>query len=809
MKSRIVSVESGELKMTETTFEGIHTTAPLLSFTKEGKVSMSEIGVWDVMSECGLICVGGKVDMEMKEMNFKNNSVCGNESVLKMEGAEKRMSVLNCSFAKCWSTNKRGRMVEICEGVDVLIGSCLFDGGIKERNEQYLNDEEEMCRWDGSLVDISNSSVLMKDTAIANSPEGGITMRGGNVIIEKGEFIDNCPSIEEYPSMRRNIICSDSGILNVMSLRGGDGVLPNTSLWMLNDGCSFEGIVSERDSSFFIPVLESVEAKEEANRMKLTFKGSLLVPCNLSFSVVKKKGEEKEIEKHDFDSNGFLSEREEEGSVAKDLLSGCGDEIEVSVHILFGNAESPSSTQSFILKNRSESKTSGDERIVEGGKEGKSYWLLIVIIMTVILMIVLIVSIIFIVRWRKAKKENKDLREIVNDNIRKDPKAFEMVTMEMSPEEQWRRAEREAEKKNEERIKKRVYEKSLGHSESSEHLLSESGSTEYILGKDSDKIPDWALEKEEEEEIRKRTPSPSVSSTSTTDSDSTFVRGEDLCPTTSSMSNLVDAMACSSPHEKLIVDLRDSLFMLLHGRNEKKEMEIGSLQEREQTAAQILFWVANLALHSFDEMENGLSSLANLSPHIVLFSEHMVICIAMHSDCSSDDSDSSSISSSTVATSASDDDEEDSLPSSAFEDEDDNRKECMRWKAPELLMNNKMGATKKTVVFSIGMMLWECLTLHIPFGDYEAEMAGWMIKERGLPNIGVVENSQLRDAVCSMLQFEAENRPRLRDLKREFIRYCPASMSTFTVSDAIGLEDSGRCGSGNESVNGSEIAGGK
>ncbi|KAH7826318.1 uncharacterized protein MONOS_17410 [Monocercomonoides exilis] len=64
--------------------------------------------------------------------------------------------------------------------------------------------------------------------------------------------------------------------------------------------------------------------------------------------------------------------------------------------------------------------------------------------------------------------------------------------------------------------------------ESSEHLLSESGSTEYILGRDSDKIPQWMLEKDEEEEIRKRTPSPSISSTSTTsttDSDSTFVRG--------------------------------------------------------------------------------------------------------------------------------------------------------------------------------------------------------------------------------------------------------------------------------------------
>ncbi|KAH7816434.1 uncharacterized protein MONOS_18244 [Monocercomonoides exilis] len=136
-----------------------------------------------------------------------------------------------------------------------------------------------------------------------------------------------------------------------------------------------------------------------------------------------------------------------------------------------------------------------------------------------------------------------------------------------------------------------------------------------------------------------------------------------------------------------------------------KDYTVCSLREREQTAAQILFWVANLALHSFDEMENPLQSLANLSPDIALFSEHMVICIAMHSDCSSDDdSDSSSISSSTVVTSTSNDDGV-SLPSSAFEDEDSFKKECLRWKAPELLMNKKMGATKESVAFSTGMIL--------------------------------------------------------------------------------------------------------
>ncbi|KAH7821693.1 uncharacterized protein MONOS_7433 [Monocercomonoides exilis] len=766
----IINMEKGELQLMECSISNLilhesalHLSSPLPSVIYSFIICNSTISRSFVeIIECG--------KLSMEKLNIENITVEGDEeSLISCLSMRKTIQLANCTIGKVSSNTTKGKLMKLEDCTDVKMDSCIFDGSAKERNEQHLNEKEEMCRWEGSLVDIVKSSMMMKVSTLSNSPEGGITMRGGNVIIEKGEFIDNNPSIEVYPSLRRNIICSDSGTLNMMSLKGGDGLKDNTSLWMLNEGCSFEGIVSERDSPFFIPVLESVEAKEETDRMKLTFKGFLFVPCNLSFRVVKRKGEEKEIEKHDFDSNGFLSEREAEGSVEKDLISNCNDEIEISAY------------------------SNGNERIVEGGKEGKSYWLLIVIVLVVILLIVFVVSVVLAVRWRKAKNENKDLREIVNDNIKKDPKAFEMVTMEMSPEEQWRRAERDAEKKNEERIKKKIYETNMEHSESSEHLLSECGSTENILGRDSDKIPEWVLEevdeKEWEDEIRKRTPTPSISSkstSSTTDTETTFVQIEDICPTTSSMSNLVDAMACSSPHEKLIVDLRDSLFMLLHGKNEKKEMAIGTFQEREQTAAQILFWVANLALHSFDEMNNPLQSLANLSPHIVLFSEHMVICIVMHSDFSSDDSsDSSSISSSTVVTSASDDDEdEDSLPSSAFEDDEYNRKECLRWKAPELLMNKKMGATKESVAFSIGMMLWECLTLHVPFGEYEAVTAGDKIVNGKRPSMEEV-HSTFEGIVKSSFSAEPSDRPSLTDLKREFIQRFPSSSAMITMSDAI------------------------
>ncbi|KAH7817235.1 uncharacterized protein MONOS_13498 [Monocercomonoides exilis] len=719
-----------------------------------------------------------------------------------------RLEMTNCTVSGCSSgAAGLGSAASFTGCEEVWMKNCLVEGsggggggGVREECKAEAQGRDggcEVCRWNGSLMSFEDSRATMSDSTISNSPSGGVSVLRANISVAEGKFSGNNPMIRNYSSVRRNMMCGESGVVEIASLKGGDGWLPGTSMWILSEGCELSGIAAERQSPFFIPELHSVLAEESGGEVKLTFKGALLLPCNLSFQMTSRVGDVDVIDKYEFRSEGYLSEAAVVGEVPLSAVASASDETEVLVAILCGYQNVAFSTAAFAIKNKTDQNSGGDEKILQGNKDDKSWSLIVIIILIVLFLIVLVVSILITIRWKKAKDENKDLREIVNDNIRKDPKAFEMVTMEMSPEEQWRRAEKEEEKKNEERIKKRVYAKSLQHSESSEHLLSESGSTEYILGRDSDKIPQWMLEKVDEEEeddvSRKRTSSPSISSTSstdTTDSDSTFVRGEDLCPTTSSMSNLVDAMACSSPHEKLIVDLRDSLFMLLHGKNEKKEMAIGSLKEREQTAAQVLFWVANGALHSFDEMENPLQSLDNLSPHIVLFSEHMVICIALHSDCSSSDSNSSSISSSTVVTSTSDDDDDDrdSLPSSAFEDEDDFKMECLRWKAPELMVNKKMGAKKKAVVFSIGMMLWECVTLKIPFGEYEAVVAGQKILNGERPNCSKASSSY-DEVILAALSEDKKARPTLIGMKREFFQHFPAGAVIFTVSDAITYDE--------------------
>eukprot|EP00770_Monocercomonoides_exilis_P016385 MONOS_16339.1-p1 / transcript=MONOS_16339.1 / gene=MONOS_16339 / organism=Monocercomonoides_exilis_PA203 / gene_product=unspecified product / transcript_product=unspecified product / location=Mono_scaffold01660:7-5624(-) / protein_length=1872 / sequence_SO=supercontig / SO=protein_coding / is_pseudo=false len=732
----VSSVQVAGLRFLETVKGVIEASGP------EQETSVNNVSVADISVEDGsIICSGAKLLPRIGSCSFENiTRLSGGASCILLRAGEgKEMGeIVNCTFRRCTSQSARGSGVKVLCASSIAFDSCTFDGcGLLEKTN-WEGAEEGICFWNGSVVEMENCSSRMKDTVIANSSCGGAGVDGGDVRIEMGMFENNNGTVEKYRSIRRNVVCSGLGKVNVVSLKGGDGAKENSSLWILSEGCTLEGVAGERGWALFVPVVEEAHMRGAGEELEVRFVGRLLIPCNLSFGVSVWDGDAEAVERHEFVESDYVSEEEVCSRIGASAARGAAETAEVRVRIEFGDAARRQGTKWFVVKNRTEAQVNGNEKLVEGGNKEKSSWPLVVIIMAVVLFVILIIAVVTTVRWRKQKRRTEELEEIVEDTVRKDPKLIEMVTMEMSPEEQWKRAEREAEKKNEERIKKRAYDTNMQHSESSEHLLSESGSTEYILGRDSDKIPEWALEKVEEEEIQKRTPSPSISSTSTTsttDSDSTFVRSESLCPTTSSMSNLVDGMACSSPHEKLIADLRDSLFMLVHGKNEKKEMAIGSLKEREMTAAQILFWVVNGALHSFNEMENPLQSLANLSPHIVLFSEQMVIVIALHSDCSDEsDSDSSSIASScTIATSSSDVSlmserfVDSPPPSSAFEDDEGCRDEYKRWKAPELMGKKKMRATKESVVFSVGMMLWECLTLKIPFGDYSAEAAGQKI----------------------------------------------------------------------------------
>ncbi|KAH7830579.1 uncharacterized protein MONOS_1540 [Monocercomonoides exilis] len=453
--------------------DGYKASAPILMECASGKLEMSRCDIDDVCGECLLRC-GGAVSMrqlsignvectgggivvrkgnmvidelkademrmekgsavvveeaaggdeayvvQMSRAVFVNISSAGERAAAvtsRCEGAKLELS--NCSFEMCQSSREKGSVIGAWKSREFVLDGCNIDGNETESTLKVNADAaEEICRWNGSVADISESEGKVRYTTIWNAHDGALSVSGGEVTIEKGELLNNNPSITKYPSVRRNIICSGSGTLDVKSLKGGDGIKDGSSLWILNDGCAMSGIGSERESVLFIPTLRSVETEEKEGTLNIVFRGTLLLPCNLSFMVEKRIKEEKEIVKYSFLEEGYVSEAEVKGIVEKELISSCGEETEVSVCILFGGTNNPSSTDSFILKNKSKSTSNGEGNITEGS--GKSEWGVTAFICCVVVLFILafmFVAVIVLLRKKLREAEKKVEQEKLKNEV--------------------------------------------------------------------------------------------------------------------------------------------------------------------------------------------------------------------------------------------------------------------------------------------------------------------------------------------------------------------------------------------------------
>ncbi|KAH7816771.1 uncharacterized protein MONOS_15096 [Monocercomonoides exilis] len=427
LNSSIVSVESGELKIFDSTFKNIHSTTAVLSFYEESNVTIVETSISNIKSEGDVVSVGRKAKVVMKIMTIENMTVLSEGCAIGMEDAEQVVSVLNSSFGKCANLVDKGRMMQIRNSKDVRVENCVFDG---EKEDEIVNEEnnrkEGLCKWNGSMVDIEKSNVKMRETTFRNSKGGGLWVSGGSVKIEKGEFEDNNPEIEGYPSARRNVICTGNSELNVASVKGGEGVLPNTSLWILDEGCQLGGIASERTSSFFIPALEEVKnTTQPKGEMELIIHGKLLLPCNLSLKINMKDGDVEFSQTNILEEDDYISEKEVHSVISSELLKVMEMKTEVSVCIVFGKDESFSSN-GIVVTNKSESQSKGDGNENEGDENNKKVqnsneWSIVVIVMMAVLFLmfgfIFVVVVVILRKKLRESEKNVEKKRLENEQI--------------------------------------------------------------------------------------------------------------------------------------------------------------------------------------------------------------------------------------------------------------------------------------------------------------------------------------------------------------------------------------------------------
>ncbi|KAH7815908.1 uncharacterized protein MONOS_866 [Monocercomonoides exilis] len=416
LNSSIVRVESGELRISETTFRNLHSAGSLLLFNEESNVIIDETSILNINCEGDVVSVGGKAKVVMKIITIENVSVASERCVVAMEDAEQEVSVLNCSFEKSANSVDKGSMMQIRRSKEVKVDACVFDG---EKEAETVNEgnkgKEGLCKWSGSLIDIESSNVEMKETTVMKSQSGGLWMSGGSLKIENSKFENNNPDIEGYPTARRNAICRGNGKLNVASVKGGDGLKDNSSLWILDEGCNLGGIASERGSSYFISVLKEVtNTTQPTGEMELIILGELLLPCNLSLKISMKDEVEEEIVRKEIDGEGYISENEVHSVISSEQLEAMEKKKEVSVCILFGKPEFPSSTHSFILKNKSQTEPKVDEIITK--EEDKIEWSLFAFIGCIVVNVILLFVIVVVVVLMR-KKQNRGGRKVKDEDI--------------------------------------------------------------------------------------------------------------------------------------------------------------------------------------------------------------------------------------------------------------------------------------------------------------------------------------------------------------------------------------------------------
>ena len=176
----------------------------------------------------------------------------------------------------------------------------MVNGREEYTRTTMTNDEEKstksICVWASSMVSVNGSkaSLVTDSSSFLNSTYGALSVYdGGEFTGENVTFMNNNPGLENFPSMRYNVICLStvtvSSLVSITSIAaGGDGEKSNTSMWInAVDNCQLGGVASTYTSAFYITTLTAMDVSriKQSSAGILTVNGSCFIPCNLSCTL--------------------------------------------------------------------------------------------------------------------------------------------------------------------------------------------------------------------------------------------------------------------------------------------------------------------------------------------------------------------------------------------------------------------------------------------------------------------------------------------------------------------------------------------
>ncbi|KAH7822341.1 uncharacterized protein MONOS_12359 [Monocercomonoides exilis] len=156
-----------------------------------------------------------------------------------------------------------------------------------------------------------------------------------NFLAISNTVLGDGPNEAGHLSVRSSTAYSGHALLFIQSLKGGNGLKENSSLWFLNLGCSLSGIASERVSPFFIPQLASVESHQQGSNLAIDLAGSLLLPCGLALHVDLFDGSVHNLQSYPLQAEEFAGETEIHTAIPASIVTTASEATSVREDLIW------------------------------------------------------------------------------------------------------------------------------------------------------------------------------------------------------------------------------------------------------------------------------------------------------------------------------------------------------------------------------------------------------------------------------------------------------------------------------------------
>ncbi|KAK2946912.1 hypothetical protein BLNAU_18136 [Blattamonas nauphoetae] len=313
------------------------------------------------------------------------------------------------------------------QNIDIVVGSSnpsfilisassskmiLKDGllTIKTESGRSGNEVEELCLWKTGLIELIDSELNVTNNQFFNISQGTMTMNGGQLNIHGSIFTNNFPNNQNFPSARRNIVCSGEGMIHIESLAAGDGSPLHPSAWISTDDCSIESTEVNSQSPLFIPTLSSDSTStfdKKSKSFTLMIEGTTLIPCSLFLKVMEMRKDGKEINSALIpltqDSATSFAETKIVITLPSSALDCLDDSLEWEGRLMFG--QNQTSNNSFVIQQ------SSSGRFSQAIKDNMKWWIPLVVVVSCVLLGLILVVILLMRRRNKNKAEKHQMEE--------------------------------------------------------------------------------------------------------------------------------------------------------------------------------------------------------------------------------------------------------------------------------------------------------------------------------------------------------------------------------------------------------------